>query len=154
MTLTGSILLNRGPPPHQKRTTPSDSTSKTGPGTIWTLSVISVSTVTRYKTCADGVRGAPADRRRPIWRSDRPCRWQPLACFALPQAASTVDSAASTELHMAIGVCDDEIFDAVALLDHLAWHGWRRPESLRGATPHASRMIWRPSACLWNDRSL
>ena len=34
-----------------------------------------------------------------------------------------MDSAALTDLHMTIGVCDDEIFDAVALFDHLAWHG-------------------------------
>jgi len=31
-----------------------------------------------------------------------------------------MDSAAFTDLHMTIGVCDNEIFDAVALLDHLA----------------------------------
>ena len=34
-----------------------------------------------------------------------------------------MDSAAFPDLNVIIGVCDDEIFDAVTLLDHLALHG-------------------------------
>ena len=34
-----------------------------------------------------------------------------------------MDSAAFPDLHVTIGVYDDEIFDAVALFDHLALHG-------------------------------
>ena len=34
-----------------------------------------------------------------------------------------MDSAAFTDLYVTIGVYDDEIFDAVALFDHLSLHG-------------------------------
>ena len=154
MTLTGSILLNRGPPLIKNGLHHRILRKKLGLGRSGNFLTFRFRPLHVIKHVPSAYAERPTIGAVQSWRSDRPCRWQPLACFALPQAASTVDSAASTELHMAIGVCDDEIFDAVALLDHLAWHGWRRRESLRGATPHASRMIWRPSACLWNDRSL
>ena len=34
-----------------------------------------------------------------------------------------MDSLAFSDLHVTIGVCDNEIFDVVALLDHLASRG-------------------------------
>ena len=137
-----------------KRTPPSDFTSRNGSRTIWTLSEISISLrCDRYtlQNTFPRVAGSPAAARDiGAVQADG----SELVCLALPPTASTVDAAALADLHVTSDVRDDEIFDIVALFDHLSLHVDVDEKRWRGAAPCASRMLQTASACLQARRSL
>ena len=51
------------------------------------------------------------------------------ACLLLPLLGSAAPSAAVADRHKSTGLCDDEIFVGIALLDHLVVHSQRRAAS-------------------------
>ena len=51
------------------------------------------------------------------------------ACLLLPPLGSATAAAAVVDRHKSTGLCDNEIFVGIALLDHLVVHSQRRAAS-------------------------